>query len=69
MAFFRNTQRSKSSKNRRKQEKKKYSTREGGNFEDLGLIAALHEVISATYKSTGYSCGCISSTAILRFQP
>ena len=47
----RNTQRSKSSKNRRKHEKKKYSTREGSSFEDIGLIAAQHEVISAVYDS------------------
>ena len=45
----RNTQRSKSSKNRRKHEKKKYSTREGSSFEDIGLIAAQHEVISTVY--------------------
>ena len=45
----RNTQRSKSSKNRRKHEKKKYSTREGSSFEDIGLVAAQHEVISAVY--------------------
>ena len=47
----RNTQRSKSSKNRRKHEKKKYSTREGSSFEDIGLVAAQHEVISAVYGS------------------
>ncbi|KAG0711938.1 Elongator complex protein 1 [Chionoecetes opilio] len=32
-----------SSKSRRKLERKKYSTREGGPQEDLGLVAALHE--------------------------
>ncbi len=45
--------RSKSSKNRRKHEKKKYSTKEGSVFEDLGLIAALHDLVTVIYKSTG----------------
>ena len=37
---------------RRKQELKKYSTKEGSKYEDLGLMAALHDLISQTYKST-----------------
>ena len=43
---------SKSSRGRRKQELKKYSTKEGSKYEDLGLMAALHELIFQTYKST-----------------
>ena len=43
---------SKSSRSRRKQELKKYSTKEGSKYEDLGLMAALHDLISQTYKST-----------------
>lgn len=36
-----------SSKNKRKLEKKKYSTKEGATFEDLGLIVALHELMTS----------------------
>ena len=43
------SQRSKSSKNRRKHEKKKYSTKEGSAFEDIALVAALHELITQIY--------------------
>ena len=39
------------SRNRRKQENKKYSTKEGSKYEDLGLMVALHDLISQTYKS------------------
>ena len=46
------TNRSKSSRGRKKQELKKYSTKEGSKFEDLGLMAALHDLISQTYKYT-----------------
>jgi len=42
----RQTFRSKSSKNRRKQDRKVYSTREGSTHEDLGLISELHEAIT-----------------------
>merc|ERR1712106_169536 len=41
----RQTQRSKSSKNRRKNERKIYSTREGSLYEDIGLMAVIHELI------------------------
>lgn len=44
--------RSKSSRSRRKQELKKYSTKEGSKFEDLGLFAALHDLISQIYASS-----------------
>ncbi len=47
------TQRSKSGKNRRKNEKKKYSTREGSAFEDIGIAADVHHIISTAYKATG----------------
>ena len=53
MLLSRDTQRSKSSKNRRKNEKKKYSTREGSTFEDLGLITSLHEQITIIHGLTG----------------
>ncbi len=46
------TQRSKSSKNRRKGERKKYSTKEGSVFEDIGLVAEMHQAISGAYKAT-----------------
>jgi len=46
------TNKSKSSRSRRKQEMKKYSTKEGSKYEDLGLMAALHDLITQTYKST-----------------
>ncbi|XP_035718153.1 putative elongator complex protein 1 isoform X1 [Vespa mandarinia] len=39
-----------SSKNRRKQERKLLSMKEGSMFEDLGLMRALHEIITKTYK-------------------
>ena len=42
----RNTSRSKSSKNRRKQDRKLFSTKEGSLHEDIGLMAAIHELIS-----------------------
>ena len=38
-------QRSKSSKNRRKADRKLYSTREGSAYEDLGLMAEIHGVV------------------------
>ena len=41
-----NTSRSKSSKNRRKQDRKLFSTKEGSLYEDIGLMAAIHELIS-----------------------
>ena len=40
------------SRSKRKQENKKYSTKEGSKYEDLGLMAALSDLISQTYKST-----------------
>ena len=43
----RTTTRSKSSKNRRKQERKIYTTKEGSLYEDVGIIAAVHELISS----------------------
>ena len=43
----RTTTRSKSSKNRRKQERKIYTTKEGSMYEDVGIIAAVHELISS----------------------
>ncbi|KOC68440.1 Elongator complex protein 1 [Habropoda laboriosa] len=39
-----------SSKNRRKNERKLFSLKEGGAFEDLALIQALYQIISTTYK-------------------
>ena len=42
----RNTSRSKSSKNRRKNDRKLFSTKEGSAYEDIGIIAAIHELIS-----------------------
>ncbi|CAL4166380.1 unnamed protein product [Meganyctiphanes norvegica] len=41
-----------SSKNRRKLERKKYSTKEGSAFEDLGLMAALHELMTSADQMT-----------------
>ena len=43
----RNTSRSKSSKNRRKAERKLYTTKEGSMYEDIGIIAAVHDIISS----------------------
>jgi len=42
----RNTSRSKSSKNRRKADRKLYSTKEGSMYEDIGIMAAVHELVS-----------------------
>jgi len=42
----RNTSRSKSSKNRRKADRKLYSMREGSTYEDLGLMAEIHNILS-----------------------
>ncbi|XP_076056074.1 elongator complex protein 1 [Oratosquilla oratoria] len=41
-----------SAKNKRKLERKKFSTKEGSTYEDLGLIAALHELISRAHQLT-----------------
>ena len=41
----------KSSKNRRKHERKMYSTKAGSAYEDIGLIAALHAVILRLYET------------------
>ena len=43
----RNTSRSKSSKNRRKKDRKLFSTKEGSVYEDLGIMAAVHELLSS----------------------
>merc|ERR1712098_1033888 len=42
----RTTSRSKASENRRKAERKIYTTKEGSQYEDIGIIAAVHEVIT-----------------------
>ncbi|XP_076249707.1 elongator complex protein 1 [Calliopsis andreniformis] len=42
-----------SSKNRRKHERKLLSLKEGSAFEDLALIQALHQITSNTYKEKG----------------
>jgi len=42
-----------SNKNRRKQERKLLSLKEGSMFEDFGLINALYYIITNTYKNTG----------------
>ncbi|XP_077256116.1 elongator complex protein 1 isoform X1 [Temnothorax americanus] len=39
-----------SSKNRRKQERKLFSLKEGSRFEDLSLIHALYQIVSNAYK-------------------
>merc|ERR1712106_572639 len=41
-----NTSRSKSSKNRRKADRKLYSTKEGSMYEDIGIMASVHELVS-----------------------
>ena len=40
----------KSSKNRRKHERKTYSTKTGSTYEDLGLIALLHQTLTRFYS-------------------
>lgn len=42
-----------SSKNRRKQERKFLSLKEGSVFEDLALIQTLYQIISNMYKERG----------------
>ena len=42
----RTTSRSKASKNRRKAERKIFTTKEGSQYEDIGIIAAVHELIT-----------------------
>lgn len=49
--FFRRSYRS--HKNRRKQERKLLSLKEGSTFEDLGLIHALYQIITIAYKNRG----------------
>jgi hypothetical protein len=44
---------SRSSKNRRKHERKMLSLKEGSPYEELALIRALHQVITTTYIATG----------------
>jgi len=41
----RTSSRSKSSKNRRKADRKLYSTKEGSMYEDIGIMAAVHELL------------------------
>ena len=41
----RNSSRSKSSKNRRKADRKMYSTKEGSIYEDIGIMAAVHDLL------------------------
>ncbi|XP_076625115.1 elongator complex protein 1 [Colletes latitarsis] len=48
-----------SSKNRRKHERKLLSLKEGSAFEDLALIQALHQVISNTYKEMDDLHACV----------
>lgn len=43
----------KSSKSKRKQERKLMSLKEGGVYEDLGLMRVLHEIITNTYEQKG----------------
>jgi len=42
-----------SNKNRRKQQRKLLSLKEGSTFEDFGLINALYNIIINTYKNIG----------------
>ena len=42
-----------SSKNRRKLERKKYSLKEGSRHEDLALIAAMGDIVTSTDKIQG----------------
>ena len=42
----------KSSKNRRKHERKLYSTKVGSTYEDIGLVAALHASITRYSKKS-----------------
>lgn len=49
--FFRRSYRS--NKNRRKQERKLLSLKEGSKFEDLGLIHVLYQIITTVYKNKG----------------
>jgi hypothetical protein len=42
-----------SSKNRRKHERKMCSIKEGSLYEDLGLVRALHQIVLQTYELRG----------------
>ena len=56
--------RTKSSRSKRKQELKKYSTKEGSKYEDLGLMAAMHDLMTLTYKSTLTEVGALSRALV-----
>lgn len=45
----------KSSKNRRKQERKLNSIKEGSIYEDLALLTALHDIVTKTYEQKSKS--------------
>merc|ERR1712111_299872 len=49
----------KSGKNRRKHERKMYSTKVGSAYEDIGLVAALHATVVRIYE-TGPEVGRLS---------
>lgn len=51
--FFRSIATMRTSRNRKKQERKKYVLKEGSRYEDLALIIALGEVASSSDKLQG----------------
>ncbi|KAL0127474.1 hypothetical protein PUN28_005627 [Cardiocondyla obscurior] len=55
-----------SSKNRRKQERKLFSLKEGSMFEDLSLIHALYQIINNAYKSRVEWCQLVHT--LIRFE-
>lgn len=54
---------SRSSKNRRKAERKKHSLREGSAYEDIALLEALGETVGTVDKMQGYCKGSLWYTA------
>lgn len=54
---------SRSSKNRRKAERKKHSLREGSAYEDIALLEALGETVGIVDKMQGYCKGSLWYTA------
>ncbi|XP_065575394.1 elongator complex protein 1-like isoform X1 [Artemia franciscana] len=55
-----------SSKNKRKLERKLYSTKEGSPYEDLGLVVALHEMMVKAYDLRGETRGLLK--VLLHFE-
>ena len=56
-----------SSKNRRKAERKRHSLREGSAYEDVALLEALGETVGTIDKMQGQLTQCVIYCSVLRY--